>query len=109
MFFLSSISGFLPYILAFSITLIWGGHAGLPYFKAGSPAESKNEISKEEDISADHLGSYSYKKQIINEKNDNDPVIGCHETKVLNFFLCHLPDFAGIGISSLRAPPIYLF
>jgi hypothetical protein len=109
MFFLGSVSGFLPYILAFSITLVWGSHAGLPFFKAGAIAESQNEISDEKIISADSIGSYSYDNQVVTENIDEIPSIYDTGIKVFKCYLLRLFDFAGIGISLLRAPPVSPF
>lgn len=109
MFFLGSVSGFLPYILAFSITIVWGSQVGLPFFKTGAIDESQNEISDEKIISADHTGNYSYDNHVITENIDEIPSIYYTGIKVFNCFLFRPFYFAGIGISLLRAPPVSPF
>jgi hypothetical protein len=109
MFYLGSIAGILPYILAFSLTLVWGGHAGLPFFVSGSTPETKNVIAKEENIPVEKLKSFAYHKQVITRKIDIAQIPSFTRTKVLSFYLVRFVDCAVLGISLLRAPPSLFF
>ena len=109
MFYLGSIAGILPYILAFSLTLVWGGHAGLPFFASGSIPETKNVIEKKENIPVEKLKNFAFKKQNITRKIDVTQIPCFTRSKVLNFYLVRFVDAAVSGISLLRAPPSLFF
>jgi hypothetical protein len=109
MFFLGSISGILPYLLAFTLTIIWGGHAGMPFLRAGSAEESKNEISAGEKVASDLAENFVYINQIVTAKIFKFPVLCYSESKVLSFYTFRLSDYSGLGISLLRAPPVSPF
>src|ERR1035437_9649861 len=105
MFYLGSIAGILPYILVFSLTLVWGGHAGLPFFASGSISETKNEIAKEENIPAEKLKSFAFKKQFIASAIDLAQIPCITSTRVLSCYLALFIDSSVLGIPLLRAPP----
>ncbi|MEI6680244.1 MAG: hypothetical protein WCL21_16670 [Mariniphaga sp.] len=109
MFFLGSISGILPYILAFSLTIIWGGHAGMPFLKAGVAEESKNEIAAEKKVTSDQTENFVYADQIVTAKTFNLPVLCYSESKLLGFYTFRIIDYCVLGISLLRAPPVSPF
>jgi hypothetical protein len=109
MFYLGSIAGILPYILAFSLTLVLGGHAGIPFLSLESKPEIKNEISEEKSLPVENIKSFTFDKQIVNEKITVFLVPFCTATKVFDHYSVRLFDSSGYGISLLRAPPIPLF
>ena len=109
MFYLGSIAGILPYILAFSLTLVWGGHASLPFFTSGSNLEPKNEIIDAKQSIVENSTSFTFDNQYIAKKIAVFQVPFYIRTKVFNFWLSQLFDFAKPGISLLRAPPVSLF
>ena len=108
MFYLGSIAGILPYLLALSLTIVWGGHAGLPFFASEPTPETKNEISEEKKLPVENLKSFSFEKQIVTEKITAFLIPFCTRTKVFNFYLFRLFDSTEFGISLLRAPPVSL-
>lgn len=109
MFYLGSIAGILPYILVFSLTLVLGGHAGLPFFTSALIPESKNKINKEENFPAENLENLTFDNQIVIEKITPFLVPFCTRITVCNFCLFRLFDSTEFGFSLLRAPPISPF
>jgi hypothetical protein len=109
MFYLGSISGILPYILAFSLTIVLGSHAHFPFLKGGAIEESSNKISNEKSITVGHSSSFTYKKQIVTEDIRKFAFTYFKEVKVIVFYPFRLTDYSGIGISLLRAPPVSPF
>jgi len=109
MFYLGSIAGILPYILAFSLTLVWGGHAGLPFFASESTPETKHEIAKEENIPVEKLKIVVFAKQVITRKMDVTQTPFFTRTMRLGFYFVRFVDSAVLGISLLRAPPSLYF
>jgi hypothetical protein len=109
MFYLGSIAGILPYLLAFSFTIVLGSHASLPLFKSEATTASKNEIPKEKHLSARNLKSFIVDNQVIAEKVIPFLMPFVTTTKVLGFYLFRLSDSSEPGISRLRAPPFFLF
>lgn len=109
MFYLGSIAGILPYLLVFSLTLVLGGHAGLPFFASASTHEIKNEISEEKKLPVENLKSFSFEEQVVNEIITVFPAPFCTRTKVFNFYLLRFINSPDIGISFLRAPPSLYF
>jgi len=109
MFFLGSIGGFLPYILALSLTIVWGGHAGIPYLASDSTPESANEIIKPVSSPVDCKTNLKFENQIITDKTELVPLSFCTPEKLFSICSFRLFDRADPGISSLRAPPISLF
>ena len=109
MFYLGSIAGILPYLLAFSLTLVLGGHAGLPFLSSESKPEIKNEISDDKSLTVENVKSFTFGKQIVTEKITVFLISFCTSTKVLGLYLFRLADSTELGISLLRAPPISQF
>jgi len=109
MFYLGSIAGFLPYILALSLTIVWGGHAGIPLFTSHSASETQNELVKENKFPIAGLTIFSFDNQIITDKTTQFPVQFYTRTKLLNFNFPRLFETTDSGISLLRAPPFSLF
>ncbi len=109
MFFLGSIGGILPYILALSLTIVWGGHAGMPCFTSGSATESPKEIVKKSDLPVDGQTYLKFENQIVTNKTTLFPVPFCTPEMLFNFCSFRLFDSTDPGISHLRAPPISLF
>lgn len=109
MFYLGSIAGFLPYILALSLTIVWGGHASIPLFTSNSTFEVQNEFVKENESPIPGLMSFSFENQIITDKTTQFPVQFFTRTKLLNFNFPRLFEMTDSGISLLRAPPFSLF
>jgi len=109
MFYLGSLAGILPYILAFSLTLVWGGHAGMPFLASGSAPVPANEIVKENNPPIERLSNLEFDNQIITEKAVVFPIPFCTHAELPD--LCEFRHFdsADIGISLLRAPPIFSF
>ena len=109
MFYLGSIAGFLPYILAFSLTIVWSGHAGMPFFSRDSTPETSIEIVKENASKVEILLKIDSNNQAVEE---TFPVFGTSVrtlTELFNYCLIRVFDSAEFGISSLRAPPVSLF
>lgn len=109
MFFLGSIGGFLPYILALSLTIVWGGHAGMPYLTPDSTPGSANEIVKPGSSPVDCITNFKFENQIITDKTEIVPVFFRTPAKLFSICSFRLFDHADPGISPLRAPPISLF
>jgi len=109
MFYLGSIAGILPYILAFSLTLVWGGHAGLPFFTSGSAPVPVNEMVKEDNPPVERLSSLKFENQIITKKTVEFSAPLCTHTELPIICTFRQFDSADIGISLLRAPPIFSF
>lgn len=109
MFYLGSIAGFLPYILALSLTIVWGGHAGIPLFTSNSTSEEQNEFVKENETPIVGLMSFSFENLIVTDKTTQFPVAFNTRTKFLNFDFPRLFETTDSGISLLRAPPFSLF
>jgi len=109
MFYLGSIAGFLPYILALSLTLVWGGHAGLPFFTSPTTSESRNEIVKEIDYTQDVQINLNIFQAIVKEITNSIPVLFFVSTRVLNNYLTGSSGSSASGISLLRAPPLSSF
>lgn len=109
MFYLGSIAGILPYLLAFSLTLVLGGHAGLPFFASAPVSETKNEISEEKKLPVENLKSFTFDNQIIAKKIAVFLIPFCTPAKVFDFYLFRFVDSTELGISLLRAPPVSLF
>jgi len=109
MFYLGSIAGFFPYILALSLTIVWGGHAGIPLFTSNSTSEAQNEFVKVNESPIEGLMSFSFDNQIITDKTTQFPVHFFTRIKLLNFYFPHLFETTDSGISLLRAPPVSLF
>jgi len=110
MFYLGSIAGILPYILAFCLTLVWGGHAGIPFFTSGSTPESVNEIIvKESKPCVEKLASLDFENKIITEKTTKLIIPFNTRTELLNLYVFRYFNSTVLGISLLRAPPVSLF
>jgi len=109
MFYLGSIAGFLPYILAFSLTIIWSGHAGMPFFARDSTPETSIGIIKENASKVEIILQIVSNNQAVEE---TFPVFARSVrtlTVLFNFCLIRVFDSAEFGISPLRAPPVSLF
>ena len=109
MFYLGSLAGILPYILAFSLTLVWGGHTGMPFFTAGSTPESTKQIVKENNTPVEKLTTLDFENQIITDETTVICVPFFTRTKLPNFYTFRLFDSKEFGIYLLRAPPLSLF
>ena len=109
MFYLGSIAGILPYLLAFSLTIVWGGHAGLPFFTSASTTESQNEIVEEKVHPVENSKSFSFDNQIVVGKITAFLIPICPRKKVFNFYLFRSFHSTQLGIALLRAPPVSLF
>jgi len=109
MFYLGSIAGILPYILAFSLTLVWGGHAGMPFFTSGSAPVPANEMVTENHPSVEKLTNLDFENQIVIEKADVFSAPCFINTEFIDLYSFRQFDSSDIGISLLRAPPISLF
>ena len=109
MFYLGSIAGFLPYILAFSLTIVWGGHAGIPFFSRASTPETSIEIVKENASRVEALSQIDSNNQAVEETFPVFPTSVCTPAKLFSFCFLRLFDAAEFGISPLRAPPVSLF
>ena len=109
MFYLGSIAGILPYLLALSLTILWGGHAGLPFFSSGSNAETTKEIVEVKKPTVENLKSFLFENHIFTEKTTVFQDQFFTQAKVLNHYLFRLFDSNYLGISLLRAPPVSLF
>ena len=108
MFYLGSIAGILPYLLAFSLTIVLGSHAGMPFLKSTLNSTSPKEIVKEEIDITKEVESYTVDSKIIEKIC---PKISVHFTLVVtieNFYPTGLPTVYDAGISLLRAPPIHI-
>jgi len=106
MFYLGSIAGVLPYILAFTLTILLGGHAGFSFFASETASESKNKTVEENNLSSENLKNFEFDKKIVNEKLAQYIFPACTPIKVVNFYLLPLFSFTEFGISLLRAPPV---
>jgi len=109
MFYLGSIAGFLPYILAFSLTIVWSGHAGIPFFSRDSTPESQIEIVKENASKVEIILQINSNNQAVKEILHVFPTSACTPAKLFSFCFFRLLDSSEFGISSLRAPPVSLF
>jgi len=109
MFYLGSIAGILPYLLAFSLTIVWGGHASLPLFAAATAPGSPKEIVKEIASANEKIKSFKIDFQIVAEKISALPIYFFSLVKVFNYFLSLLFNSKVPGINLLRAPPLSLF
>jgi len=109
MFYLGSLAGILPYILAFSLTLVWGGHAGMPFFTSGSAPESAKQIVAENNPPVEKLKTLDFENQIITDETTVISVPFFTQTKLPNFYTFRLFDSKEFGIYLLRAPPLSLF
>jgi len=109
MFYLGSLAGILPYILAFSLTLVWGGHTGMPFFTAGSTPESTKQIVKENNTPVEKLTTLDFENQIITDETTVICVPFFTRTKLPNFYTFRLFHSKEFGIYLLRAPPLSLF
>jgi len=109
MFYLGSMAGFLPYILAFSLTIVWSGHAGIPFFSRDSTPESQIEIVKENASEVEILLQIDSNNQSVEETFPVFAMSVRTRTRLYNFCLTQLFDSSEFGISSLRAPPVSLF
>ena len=108
MFYLGSIAGILPYLLAFSLTIVLGSHAGMPFLKSTLSSTTPNEIVKEEIDTIKEVVSYTIENQIIEKEF---PKISSHFPLIVtigNFYSSGLPKIVDAGISLLRAPPIHI-
>jgi len=105
MFYLGSIAGILPYILAFSLTLVWGGHAGMPFFTSGSAPESTKQIVKENNPPVEKLTTLDFENQIITDETTVVCVPYFTRTKLPGIYTLGLFDSKELGIFLLRAPP----
>lgn len=108
MFYLGSIAGILPYLLAFSLTILWGGHAGLPFFASGSTPETAKEIVEVKNLPVENSKSFSFENQVFAEAISIFRIPFCTRTKVFNLYLFRFFDSTELGISLLRAPPVSL-
>ncbi len=106
MFYLGSIAGFLPYIMALSLTIVWGGHAGIPLFNSNSASEAQNEFVKENESPIEGLRNFSFENQVIIGKTTLFKVCFYTRTRLLNFYFPRLFETKDSGISLLRAPPL---
>jgi len=109
MFYLGSLAGILPYILAFSLTLVWGGHTGMPFFTAGSTPESTKQIVKENNTPVEKLTTLDFENQIITDETTVICVPFFTRTKLPNFYTFRLFHSKEFGIYLLRVPPLSLF
>ena len=109
MFYLGSIAGFLPYILAFSLTILWGGHVGKPFFTRDYTTESSIESGQENTPKVEISLQIDSNSQVVEEKLHVFPLYVGTLTALFNFCLIQLFDSAEFGISPLRAPPVSLF
>lgn len=109
MFYLGSIAGFLPYILALSLTILWGGHAGMPFLTSNIAPESKTEILTEHKISIENPIKFRTYNQVIAEEVTEFSALFCTYTKLFNLKPLRLHYSTELGISLLRAPPVSLF
>jgi hypothetical protein len=108
MFYLGSIAGILPYLLAFSLTIVLGSHAGIPFIKSTLCPTSPKEIVKEEIDTTIEIETYSINNQIIEKEY---PKIFAHFSlipRIGNFYPAGLPIVFDAGISLLRAPPVHI-
>ena len=106
MFYLGSIAGILPYLLAFSLTIVLGSHAGLPFIKSNLSSASQNEIAKEEIVNIKKIESYSIDNQVITKIAPLIPACFPLLVKIENFYLTIFLKVSEFGISLLRAPPV---
>ncbi|NEW82077.1 MAG: hypothetical protein GZ094_06900 [Mariniphaga sp.] len=109
MFYLGSVAGFLPYILALSLTIMWGGHAGMPLFTSNPTAKTQDELVKMDESTVADQVSIRFDNQIIADKTTLFPVQFHSRTRLLNLYFLRLFEMSNIGISLLRAPPVSLF
>ena len=108
MFYLGSIAGILPYLLAFSLTIVLGSHAGLPFIKSNLSSTSQNEIAKEEIVNIKNIESYKVDNKTITNKIPLIPPCFPLFVKIENFYLADFLKVYLAGISLLRAPPIHI-
>ena len=106
MFYLGSIAGILPYLLAFSLTIVLGSHAGLPFIKSNLISASHNEIAKEEIVNIKKIESYNIDNQIIESKPLKIPTVFHLLVAIENFYSSNFLIVFEAGISLLRAPPV---
>ncbi len=107
MFYLGSIAGVLPYILAFTLTILLGGHAGFSFFASETTSESKNKTVEENNLPSENLKNFEFDKKIVIEKFASYIFQTCTPIKVFNFYFSPLFSFTEFGISLLRAPPVF--
>lgn len=108
MFYLGSIAGILPYLLAFSLTIVLGGHAGLPFFKSATVSEPINEVSKAEQFNLTTINDYHIDNKVVKRKIETPPVLFSVKLKIENFYLCRFIKAFEAGTSLLRAPPVII-
>ncbi len=106
MFYLGSIAGILPYLLAFSLTIVLGSHAGLPFIKSNLSTTSSNEIAKEEIVNVKKIESYNIDNQIIVNKSLIIPTDFHLLVEIENFYFTNFLIVFEAGISLFRAPPV---
>ncbi len=106
MFYLGSIAGILPYLLAFSLTIVLGSHAGLPFIKSNLSSASQNEIAKEEIVNIKKIESYTIDNQLIVKEKPESPVCYPILVKIESFYPTSFLKGFEAGISLLRAPPV---
>jgi len=109
MFYLGSIAGFLPYILAFALTIVWSGHAGKPFFSRDSIPETSIGIVKESVSKVEILLQIDSDNQAVEETFPEFAYSVCTPTKLFSFCFLRLLGSEEFGISLLRAPPVSLF
>jgi hypothetical protein len=108
MFYLGSIAGILPYLLAFSLTIVLGSHAGIPFIKSTLCPTSPKEIVKEEIAVAKKVESYCIDNNIV---ENVFPKVYAHFSLILRigiFYPTGLPKIFDAGISLFRAPPVHI-
>ena len=106
MFYLGSIAGILPYLLAFSLTIVLGSHAGLPFIKSNLSSTSQNEIAKEEIVNIKKIEFYNIDNQIVVSKSLKLPIVFHLLVEIENFYFTNFLIVFKAGISLLRAPPV---
>jgi hypothetical protein len=86
------------------------GHpGGFALFKGEAVAEPKSEVSNEKNISTVHSAGFSCEKQVPLQNSEKYPFTDYPGQEVFIDFVFWFPDFTGIGISLLRAPPVSPF
>ena len=109
MFYLGTIAGILPYILALSLTILWGGQATVPLFTSHSSVDSPSEIKKESNLSHDSQQSIDFVDQVTPSQNLQIFNAFSNHSQWFAFNRALLFDSAQQGITLLRAPPVLVF
>ena len=109
MFYLGSIAGILPYILALSLTIIWGGHVTIPLFTSHCSVDSTIEIKDEPNSLTKSLQCIDSENQVNISNILQFFALFSISSELVAFYRTELIESTESGISCLRAPPVFEF